>query len=81
MRFMILALLVFAASTGDALAYVGPGVGLGIIGAIFGTILAVLLAIVGVIWYPVKRLLRRTKAAAGSPPQAPPVDQDGKPPG
>ena len=42
---------------GIALAYVGPGAGLGAIGTVLALIGAVLLGIVGFIWYPVKRLL------------------------
>lgn len=46
-----------------ALAYVGPGLGMGAIAAFFGAVLAVLLAIVGVVWYPIKRLLGKRKSA------------------
>ena len=45
-----------------ALAYVGPGLGMGAIAAFFGAVLAVLLAIVGVVWYPIKRLLNKRKS-------------------
>lgn len=38
-------------------AYVGPGLGLGAIGAFFGAIAAGLLMILGFFWYPIKRLL------------------------
>ena len=44
---------------GVALAYVGPGAGLSVIGALFALLAAVALAVVGFVWYPVKRLLRR----------------------
>lgn len=57
MRTVIVLLLLLTSNI--AYAYVGPGLGLGVIGAIFGAILAVLLAVVGVIWYPVKRLLKK----------------------
>lgn len=46
------------------LAYVGPGAGLTAIGTIVALISAVLLAIVGFIWYPIKRLLRKSKASS-----------------
>ena len=46
-----------------ALAYVGPGLGMGAVAAFFGAVLAVLLAIVGVVWYPIKRLLSKRKPA------------------
>lgn len=46
-----------------AMAYVGPGLGLGAIGAILGVGLSILLAILAVFWYPVKRLLGLGKKA------------------
>ena len=46
----------------SALAYVGPGAGLSAIDTVLALIGAVLLAIIGFIWYPVKRLLNRNKA-------------------
>lgn len=46
-----------------AFAYVGPGAGLSAIGTLLAVVGAVLLAIVGFVWYPVKRLLKgRSKA-------------------
>lgn len=47
-----------------ALAYIGPGVGAGAIAAVVGVIGSVLLAIVAVIYYPIKRMLRRRKGRA-----------------
>jgi hypothetical protein len=49
------------ATPAAALAYVG--LGMGAIAAFFGAVLAVLLAIVGVVWYPIKRLLGKRKPA------------------
>lgn len=57
MRTVLVLLLLLTSNIAHA--YVGPGLGLGVIGAIFGTILAVFLAIVGVIWYPIKRLFKK----------------------
>lgn len=45
-----------------AQAYVGPGLGLGAIGAFFGAVVAGLLAILGFVWYPIKRVLRTRRA-------------------
>ena len=42
-----------------ALAYVGPGAGLTAIGTLLAFIGAICLAVVGFVWYPVKRMLRR----------------------
>jgi Kef-type K+ transport system membrane component KefB len=61
MRRISMTVLMCTLSVSPALAYVGPGLGLGAIGAFLGAVLAVLLAIVGFLWYPIKRLLRKRK--------------------
>lgn len=53
----ILALLLLV--PGTALAYVGPGLGVGVIGAILGLIGMVILAVLGLFWYPIKRLFKK----------------------
>lgn len=45
-----------------AAAYIGPGVGAGAIAAVLGVIGSILLAIVAVIYYPIKRMLKGGKA-------------------
>jgi uncharacterized membrane protein len=47
--------------TSPAFAYIGPGAGITAIGTLFALIGAVLLAIVGFIWYPIKRLFQKNK--------------------
>lgn len=47
-----------------AQAYTGPGLGLGAIGVAFGLIGSLLLGIVSIVWYPVKRLVRRVRGKA-----------------
>jgi len=42
-------------------AYVGPGAGLSAIGSVLALVGATLLLIVGFVWYPIKRLLKRRK--------------------
>lgn len=62
-------LAALAVSTPDiALAYVGPGAGLTAIGTIFALMGAVVLALVGFVWYPVKRLLKRRGADVPATP-------------
>lgn len=46
-----------------ALAYVGPGAGLTAIGTMIAVIAALVLAVIGFVWYPLKRVMRRRKAA------------------
>jgi hypothetical protein len=57
--FLFLVLVIFIS---HAHAYVGPGLGLGVIGALIGVVTAVFLAIIGVFWYPLKRLLRKFRS-------------------
>ena len=40
-------------------AYIGPGLGTGALGIIFGFFISVFLALFAVIWYPLKRLFRK----------------------
>ena len=61
-RMAALVFLLTAAASAEA--YVGPGMGLGVIGAAFGLVAAVFLALVGMVWYPVKRLLRGKRGPA-----------------
>lgn len=51
-----------------AQAYVGPGAGLTAIGTMLALLAALLLAIVGFVWYPLKRLLARRR-----PEETPPA--------
>ena len=46
------------------IAYVGPGAGLSAIGAFLAMLAGVFVAIVGFIWYPIKRLIRSVKRGA-----------------
>lgn len=40
-------------------AYVGPGAGLSAIGSLLALVLAIVVAVIGFLWYPLKRLLKR----------------------
>lgn len=43
-------------------AYIGPGAGLGAVGAMLALVGAGVLMVIGFVWYPVKRLTQRRKA-------------------
>ena len=60
-RVIFCLLLVGSVFPNLALAYIGPGAGLGAIGTFLAVIGAALLLIVGFVWYPVKRLVRWLK--------------------
>lgn len=60
----VLAMFIFVVGfSGPATAYIGPGLGLGALGVLAGIVVSVLLAIVAVVWYPLKRLLKSKKGA------------------
>jgi len=61
-----------------AAAYIGPGLGMGVIATIFGSIAAFFMVLAGLVWYPFKVMLRKrrekksgasaqTSAAAAAP--------------
>ncbi|MEQ9037642.1 MAG: hypothetical protein RIE24_04745 [Silicimonas sp.] len=52
----------------EALAYIGPGAGLSAIGTFVALVGALLLAIIGFIWYPLKRLIKRRKSDQAADP-------------
>lgn len=65
MKFVLGAGIALCAAT-PALAYIGPGAGIGAIGTVVAVIGTILLMIVGFVWYPVKRLLKRFKQPVGA---------------
>jgi len=50
-----------------AQAYIGPGVGAGTIAIVLGILSSIFLAFVGIIWYPIKRLIKGRKVSKGPP--------------
>ena len=42
-------------------AYIGPGMGGGLIAAVIGIILAIFSLIIGIIWFPLKRFFKSKK--------------------
>ncbi len=61
LKFVSVILVALAATLAPslALAYVGPGAGLSAVGSLLSLLAAIGLAILGFIWYPIRRLLRR----------------------
>ena len=47
-----------AAGSDPAMAYTGPGAGITALGSLVSLLAALVLGIVGFVWYPVKRLLK-----------------------
>lgn len=51
------------ASAGTAHAYIGPGLGAGVIGTVLGILGSIFLALGAVLYYPFKRFMRRRREA------------------
>tara|TARA_B100000035_G_C21015650_1_gene561669 strand:- start:895 stop:1140 length:246 start_codon:yes stop_codon:yes gene_type:complete len=58
---IILLIVFFVSIQNTASAYIGPGMGGGVIAATIGIIVAIFAALFGLIWFPIKRLLKRRK--------------------
>ena len=54
-------IIIFFFSVSTAYAYLGPGIGSGILVATLGVVIAIFAAIFGVIWFPLKGFLKRRK--------------------
>lgn len=63
---LLLAIAVGGLAT-PAQAYIGPGAGITMLGALWGVIAAVLLALGAVLFWPIRALLRRRKPGAAAP--------------
>ena len=61
---IIFLLLVYITIPETANAYVGPGLGAGAIGVVLGIIGSIFIALFAIIWYPLKRLLKKRKKTA-----------------
>tara|TARA_Y100000816_G_scaffold274334_1_gene241535 strand:- start:293 stop:502 length:210 start_codon:yes stop_codon:yes gene_type:complete len=44
-----------------AYAYLGPGVGFGVLAATIGIIVAIFAGLFGILWYPIKKILKKKK--------------------
>jgi membrane protein implicated in regulation of membrane protease activity len=61
-------------AAGPASAYVGPGAGLTLLGALWGLVLAIVVSIGFVLLWPLRRLMRRRKQASPAAHQE--IDED-----
>ena len=61
MKILFTAILAFISL--PAQAYIGPGLGAGAIPATLGVLGAILLAIFGILYYPIKRFIKKRKAS------------------
>lgn len=60
--------LLLILSAAPAQAYIGPGMGAGTLAVVFGVIGSIFLAIVALLWYPIKRMMRRMRGSGKAQP-------------
>jgi len=63
-RFRMTALALAAAMLAvpaQAFAYIGPGLGAGAVGAVLGVLGSIFLGLFAILWYPIKRLMKKRK--------------------
>jgi hypothetical protein len=58
---LIITSIIFILINTSSFAYLGPGVGGGVIAATLGIIVAIFAALFGLIWFPIRRLLKKRK--------------------
>ena len=58
LNFILIALLIFPT---QSFAYVGPGMAGGILASVVGIIAALIIAVFGLMYYPIKRALQKKK--------------------
>ena len=58
----LLALLPLVLLTNSAVAYVGPGAGISVLGSLLGILATIFVAIGAIIFWPIRKFLKRRKA-------------------
>ena len=58
---LILSILLVIFPT-SSFAYLGPGMGGGILAATVGIVIAIFAALFGILWFPIKRLMKKKKS-------------------
>ena len=62
MRKLIYSTILYFSLIETCFAYLGPGIGVGMVAATLGIILAIFASIFGVLWFPIKRFLKKKKS-------------------
>jgi len=60
-RFFYILFFIFFLLTNYSYSYLGPGIAGGTIVAVVGFIVAIIAAIFGILWFPIKRILKNRK--------------------
>lgn len=60
----ILVLFVTLLTAGPVFAYIGPGAGISVLGSLLGILGTIVVAIGAILFWPIRKMLKRRKAAA-----------------
>lgn len=66
MRAALLCVVLLALTTQPAAAYIGPGAGITMLGALWGVIVAIALAVGAILFWPIRILFRRRRRPAAA---------------
>lgn len=72
MKITILTILFLLGQVAAAVAYVGPGAGLSLLGALWGLLLAIGAALAFLILWPLRRIRQRARVSKDEPAKGPP---------
>ena len=53
--------VIFFSISSNSFAYLGPGMGGGIIAATLGVVIDIIVGLFGILWFPIKRLIKNKK--------------------
>jgi uncharacterized membrane protein len=61
MRYLPLVIILLPLQALPAYAYIGPGLSGGVLATVLGVLAAIFLALFAIVWYPIKRLIKRLR--------------------
>lgn len=72
-------LLASPAEARTAIAYIGPGAGVTAVGAFLALVAGIVVALLGFVWYPIRRLRKKLKRSRREPEPAETPEDCGQP--
>ena len=58
---MLICIFILLSFSNAASAYIGPGLGLGLIGAILGLVFSFFVLLFAILWFPLKKIIKKNK--------------------
>ena len=57
----IILIFIISLISNSALAYIGPGLGIGLVASIIGLIFSILLFFFAILWFPIRKIFKKNK--------------------